>query len=145
MDGELRLHLAEEGSDAERLAMVTGYLRGELLELDVEGVTALPSGEPPPGARTFGVDTVGAVLIALGQSADGLRSVVAVIRNWLRRGERSAARSGWNSTVTSWNCRRRARLIGNGPGNCSAVGFAFNQLIRAALSCRIWAGSEGTT
>ena len=35
----------------------------------------------------FDVATVGALLIALGQSAEGLRSVVSVIRDWLRRGE----------------------------------------------------------
>ena len=50
-------------------------------------MSALPAGEPPPGARVFGVVTVGALLIALGQSAEGLRSVVSVIRDWLRRGE----------------------------------------------------------
>jgi hypothetical protein len=87
MDGELRLHLSEEGADAERLAMLTGYLRGELLQLDLEDVTALPAGEPPPGSRAFNVATVGALLVALGQSAEGLRSVVSVIRDWLRRGE----------------------------------------------------------
>jgi hypothetical protein len=87
MDGELRLQLAEEGADAERLAALTGYLRSELVQLDVEDVTALPAGDPPPGSRVFGVATVGALLIALGQSAEGLRSVVSVIRDWLRRGE----------------------------------------------------------
>ena len=35
----------------------------------------------------FGVATVGALVIALGQSAEGLRSVVSVIRDWLRRGQ----------------------------------------------------------
>jgi hypothetical protein len=87
MGGELRLQLAEEGADAGRLAMLTGYLRGELLQLDVEDVTALPAGEPPPGSRAFGVATVGALLIALGQSAEGLRSVVSAIRDWLGRGD----------------------------------------------------------
>jgi hypothetical protein len=87
VDGELRLQLAEEGADAERLAALTGYLRGELLQLDVDDVTALQAGEPPPGSRGFDVATVGALLIALGQSAEGLRSVVAAIRDWLRRGE----------------------------------------------------------
>ena len=88
MDGELRLHLSEDGADAERLAVLTGYLRAELLQVvDVEDVGALPAGEPPPGARVFGVVTVGALLIALGQSAEGLRSVVSVIRDWLRRGQ----------------------------------------------------------
>jgi hypothetical protein len=87
VDTELRLQLAEEGADTERLAVVTGYLRRELLQLDVEDVTALPAGEPPPGSRAFDVGIVGALLVALGQSAEGLRSVVAVIRDWLRRGE----------------------------------------------------------
>jgi hypothetical protein len=88
MDGELRLHLSEEGADAERLAVLTGYLRAELLQLvDVEEVSALPGGEPPPGARVFGVASVGALLIALGQSVEGLRLVVSVIRDWLRRPE----------------------------------------------------------
>ena len=87
MGRELRLQLAEDGADAERLAMLTGYLRGELLQLDVDDVTALPADEPPPGSRVFGASTVGALLIALGQSADGLRSVVSAIRDWLGRGD----------------------------------------------------------
>jgi len=62
-------------------------LRAELLRLDVDDVRALPAGEPPPGARVFGAAAVGALLVALGQSAEGLRSVVSVIRDWLRRGE----------------------------------------------------------
>jgi hypothetical protein len=87
MGGELHLQLSEDGADAERLAVLTGYLRAELLQLDVEDVTALQVGEPPPGSRAFGVATVGALLIALGQSAEGLRSVVSAIRDWLRRGD----------------------------------------------------------
>jgi len=86
MDGELRLQLSEEGADAERLAVLTGYLRSELLRLDVEGVSALLAGEPPPGGRVFGVTTAGALVIAVGQSVEGLRSVVSVIRDWLRHG-----------------------------------------------------------
>jgi hypothetical protein len=87
MDGELRLQISEEGADAERLDALTGYLRGELLQLDVENVVALQVGEPPPGARVFSVAVVGGLLIALGQSAEGLRSVVSAIKDWLRRGE----------------------------------------------------------
>ena len=87
MDKDLRLQLSEEGADAERLAALTGYLRSELLQLDVEDVKPLPAGEPPPGARGFDAATVGALMIALGQSAEGLRSVVSVIRGWLRRGD----------------------------------------------------------
>jgi hypothetical protein len=87
MDLELRLQLSEEGADPERLAALTGYLRAELLQLDVEDVTAPQAGEAPPGARVVGVAEVGALLVALGQSADGLRAVVSAISAWLRRGE----------------------------------------------------------
>ncbi len=87
MDGELRLQISEEGADAERLAMLAGYLRAELLQLDVEDVTAARAGEVPPGARADGVAVVGALLVALGQSAEGLRAVVSVIGAWLGRGQ----------------------------------------------------------
>jgi len=76
MDGELRLHLSEEGADAERVTLLTGYLRAELLPLDVvEDVSAVPADEPPPGARVFAVAAVGVLLIALGQ-------LVAVCGRW---------------------------------------------------------------
>jgi hypothetical protein len=87
MDTKLRLQLSEDGADAERLAALTGYLRAELLQLDVDDVTALQAGASPPGSRAFDVAIVGALLVALGQSADGLRSVVSAIRDWLRRGD----------------------------------------------------------
>ena len=87
MDGELRLQLSEEGADAERLAVRVGYLRAKLRRLDVEDVRAFPAGEPLPGARLVGMAAVGALLIALRQTAEALRSVVSAIRDWLRRGE----------------------------------------------------------
>ena len=65
VDGELRLQLSEEGADAVRLAELTGYLRAELLQLDVEDVTAMQAGEPPPGARVVGVAAVGGLLRSL--------------------------------------------------------------------------------
>jgi hypothetical protein len=87
LDKDLRLQLSEEGADAERLAMLTGYLRSELLRLDVQDVKALPAGEPPPGSRACDGASVGGLLIALGQSAEGLRLVVSAVKGWLRRGE----------------------------------------------------------
>jgi len=86
MDGGLRLQLAEDGADAERLDALTGMLRGELLQLDVEDVTALRAGEPPAGARGLDVAAVGGLLVGLGGSADGLRSVISAVRAWLARG-----------------------------------------------------------
>ena len=87
MDVELRLQLSEEEADAARLAELTSYLRAELLQLDVEDVITPQDGDVPPGARVVGVAAVGTLLVALSQSVDGLRSVVAVIRDWLRRGD----------------------------------------------------------
>jgi hypothetical protein len=85
MDGELRVRVAEEGADAERLDAVTTYLRNDLVQLDVEDVATLPAGPPPPGARALDASVIGGLLVTLGNSADGLRSVVTVIRDWLRR------------------------------------------------------------
>ena len=87
MDVELRLQISEEEADADRLAEVTGYLRTELLQLDVENVTTPQSGDVPAGARVVGVAAVGTLLVALGQSVDGLRAVVSAIRDWLGRGK----------------------------------------------------------
>jgi hypothetical protein len=86
MDGGLRLQLSEDGADAERLDALTGLLRDELLQLDLEDVTALQAGEPPPGARGLDAVAVGGLLVSLGSSADGLRSAVSAIRGWLARG-----------------------------------------------------------
>lgn len=38
MDTDLRFQLPEEGADAERIAVLSGYLRPEVLQLDVEDV-----------------------------------------------------------------------------------------------------------
>jgi hypothetical protein len=86
MDGELRLQLSEEGADPGRLAVLTGYLRTELLRLDIEDVKPVPAGQAPPGARAFGADAVGALLVDLGQSVTALHSVIAAVRDWLSRG-----------------------------------------------------------
>ena len=87
MVSELRVHLSEDGADAERLDALTGFLRQELLQLDVEDVTPLRAGEPPPGSRVFDVVAVGGLLVTISRSAEGLRSVVSAIRKWLARGE----------------------------------------------------------
>jgi hypothetical protein len=89
VNGELRLQLAEEGADAERLDTLTRFLRQELLQLDLDDVTALQVGEPPPGTRAFDVAAVGGLLVTLAHSAESLRAVVSAVRNWLKRGEGS--------------------------------------------------------
>ena len=64
------------------------YPRSELLELDVDDVSALLGGsEPTPGSRAFGAAEISGLLVMLGQSADGLRSVVAAVTAWAGRGQ----------------------------------------------------------
>jgi hypothetical protein len=87
MDGQLRIQVNEDGADAERLDVLTGYLRRDLVELDVDDVTALAAGPPPAGSRAIDAAAVGGLMVALGNSADGLRAVVAAIRAWLGRGD----------------------------------------------------------
>ena len=79
--------MSEDGADDARLGELTSYLRAELLQLNVENVTALPGGQPPAGSRAFGVAEVSGLLITLGQSAEGLRSVVSAITAWISRGD----------------------------------------------------------
>jgi hypothetical protein len=84
---ELSIQLDEVDADSERVGALAGFLRQELLQLDVEDVTALHSGEPPPGTRAFDVVAVGGLLVTLGRSVGGLRAVVSAVRKWLGRGE----------------------------------------------------------
>jgi hypothetical protein len=86
MGGALYVRLSEEGADAERLDTLAGFLRADIRQLDVEDVTSVPAGESPPGARAFEVAAVGQLLVTLGQSAHGLRTVISALRSWLRGG-----------------------------------------------------------
>ena len=87
MNSELRVQVSEDGADAERLDVMTGHLRRDLAQLDIDDVTALPAGPPPAGARAIDPVAIGGLLVALGSSADSLRSVISTIRDWLRRGD----------------------------------------------------------
>jgi hypothetical protein len=85
VSGELRIYVHEEASDAEHLAALADYLRTDLLQLDVEDVSAMLTGEPPLGARASDVTAVGGLLVTLGQAPEGLRLAVSAVIDWLRR------------------------------------------------------------
>ena len=85
MENQLLILLSEEGAEAEHVAELTGHLREDLLDLDVDDVTAVPGEEAPPGARVVDVALIGGLLVALGKSATGLGQVVTVLRSWLGR------------------------------------------------------------
>ncbi|MEV6303288.1 hypothetical protein AB0M02_28015 [Actinoplanes sp. NPDC051861] len=86
MTHDLMLRLSEDGADAERVEMLTGYLRRELVQLDVDDVRQQRGGEAPPGTRGFDPAMAGALLVSLGSNAESLRAVVQTIQSWLGRG-----------------------------------------------------------
>ncbi len=85
VENELHILLTEEDAEAERVAELTGYLRQELRDLDVDDVTTLPGGEVPPGARAVDVTQIGALLVTLGSSVTALNQVMTAIRSWMGR------------------------------------------------------------
>jgi hypothetical protein len=88
----LRLKIAENGADPERLDVLTALLRDDLLQLDVDAVAVERAEAVPPGARAVEPVAAAGLLVAFGQAADSLRGVIAVVRQWLGRG-RGAART----------------------------------------------------
>ena len=85
MDTPLQIFLSEEGVEADRLDGLAGYLRQELLQLDVEEVTTIPSADPPAGARGFEAAEAGALLVSMGPSITVLRQVLTTVWDWWRR------------------------------------------------------------
>jgi hypothetical protein len=71
MDGEVRLRLSEDGADAERLDVLTGYLRQELLQLDVEDVSRAREGDVPTGARAIDGICVGTLDVRIRRQPGG--------------------------------------------------------------------------
>jgi hypothetical protein len=78
-----RLTLAIEGapdSDAEELARLTGQLRSQLLELDVDRVDLVRGGQAPPGSKVADPITIGAIIITLAPTV--IQAVIGLVQNW---------------------------------------------------------------
>lgn len=80
------IEVAEDGADAERIDALAGYLRQELLQLDVADVTRAPGGVAPPGSRGLDVAAIGALMVGLSGAATSVNEIVTVVRGWLSRG-----------------------------------------------------------
>jgi hypothetical protein len=87
MHGEVRLQLSEDGADAERLDVLTRYVQGELLQLDVEDVRRGQAVDVPYGARAVDVVAPGGLVVSLGRTVTGLKEVVASVFRWLSGGD----------------------------------------------------------
>jgi hypothetical protein len=81
--GELRVELVVDDADTAELDRLTANLRGELLQLDVDDVTRLREGPPPPGARAVELVALASLVVAVGQIAGALSSVVHAVQGWV--------------------------------------------------------------
>jgi hypothetical protein len=82
---ELRVALAEAGSDDERLEQVSLLLAEELRGLDVDSVEAAADGDAPAGTRSGLAAVAGALVVSLRPSPQQLLAVVRAVGDWLRR------------------------------------------------------------
>jgi hypothetical protein len=73
------------GDDAGELTESAGWLRGELLDLDVQGVERLPGEAVPSGAKGV-ADVAGWLLVQLGPET--IRAVLAKVTDWVTRNDR---------------------------------------------------------
>jgi hypothetical protein len=82
---EVRIELAVDDAEAEELDRLTANLRRELLQLDIDDVTRLREGPPPPGARAVELVALGSLIVAVGKAAGALAGVVRAAQGWLGR------------------------------------------------------------
>jgi hypothetical protein len=83
---ELRVH-ANDADDA-ALDQLARQLRGRLLDLDVDAVEALPSGEEADDSKALDLVVVGGLLVRFGPGVAA--AVVNAVRAWVGRdGKRS--------------------------------------------------------
>ena len=83
---ELSVELqAESDTDAEELTQITGRLRAELLDLDVDTVRQPVLGEAPEDAKGAGLLAAGQLVVGLVATPEVLASFIGTIRSWLGR------------------------------------------------------------
>ena len=83
---ELSVELqAESDTDAEELTQITGRLRAELLDLDVDTVRQPVLGEAPEDAKGAGLLAAGELVVGLVATPEVLASIIDAVRSWLGR------------------------------------------------------------
>lgn len=82
----LMLHIdAQANVDTDKLSQLTGYLRSELEDMDIESVTDVRNQTVPLGAKVVDPFTAGALVIAVLPAV--LPKVMEFIQAWTLRGE----------------------------------------------------------
>jgi hypothetical protein len=101
-------------TNEEELAELTRQLREELLELDVETVDLVRTGEAPARAKAGDPVTWGALLVALVASGGVLTTLINTLQSWLARHERRSVTleiGGDKLEVTGISSEEQQRLI----------------------------------
>jgi hypothetical protein len=80
----VELHAGPD-TDSEELTQLTGRLRAELLDLDVDAVSQPTRGEAPVDAKGAGLLAAAELVVGLVVSPEALASIIAGIRSWLGR------------------------------------------------------------
>lgn len=95
--GELVLQVCPAPEDgAGELTKLAGWLRGELLDLDVQGVDRLPSEDVPQGAKGL-ADVAGWLVVQL--DPETLRVMLAKVADWVTRNDRTVEVSYGGDTL----------------------------------------------
>src|SRR5207248_3136448 len=82
----LMLHIdAQADIDAEKLSQLTGYLRAELEDMDIESVTDVRNQAVPPGAKVVDPLSAGVLIVAVLPAV--LPKVMEFLQAWTLRGE----------------------------------------------------------
>lgn len=85
----LELELSLVGlDDEEELEELTGVLRRQLLELDVEDVQRVRGEKPPEEARSIDALTVGSLVVTLAKGAASLAPLIQTVRAFVSRDAR---------------------------------------------------------
>jgi hypothetical protein len=74
-------------ADAAELDELAVHLRGQLLELDIEGADRATAGQAPPGARAGDILLAGALTVMLVQSSGLLTALVETVQSWVSRSD----------------------------------------------------------
>jgi hypothetical protein len=83
---ELSVELrAGSDTDAEELAQITGRLRAELLDLDVDTVRQPVLGQAPEDAKGADLLAAGQLVVGLVATPEVLASIIGAVRSWLGR------------------------------------------------------------
>jgi hypothetical protein len=109
----VELHAGPD-TDAEELTQLTGRLRAELLDLDVDAVRQPALGEAPVDAKGASLLAAAELVVGLVASPEVLTSIIAGIRSWLGRNRGRGVKLTLNGDaleVTGVSSAEQDRLI----------------------------------